>query len=192
MHRTTHPARFLACLLVAATAACGGGAGTGAAPKFGSNAGVGAPYGARDPRTCPDRKQPTDGAVSPAQAAAYVTCTWEGESANQLYLVDHVEVTGVAKGRPYNPVEDRNMTDIDIEAPVYAIQGHFEKYQCDHLVTPGLRAVGFEDNKGHNCREYDQPEASGLCYKNTFADWHCSMLDISHDNVKQDKVGPPA
>lgn len=185
---------LVAALVVAACGGRGGGdaAGTGAAPAFGAERGVGALYGARDPRTCPDRKQPTSGAPSPAQATAYVVCAQEHEFSQNLYLVDQIEVTGVAKGRPYNPIEDRNMSDIDIEAPVHAIRGHYVKYQCDHINSAQLRSVGFPDNTGKNCRAYDQPQASGLCYKNTFGDWTCSMIDVDHNSIARSDVGPPA
>lgn len=167
---------------------CGGGASAdtpdgGPAPHFATAAGVGKPYGARDPRTCPDRKEPKRGAPSPAQAAAYVVCHSEHEFGSSLYLVDDVRVTDVAKGRAYNPIEDRNMPNVDVEAPVYAIRGALTSIACDHEST-------ILENVGHNCRAESQPQAHGLCYKDTFGDWSCSMVDIDGTG-KRDKLAPP-
>ena len=194
-----HTRSVLPFVLLAASAAgiaCGAGGadtpGSGAAPKFGADQGVGTPYGTHDPRTCPDRKQPTSGAPSPAQAAAYVVCGREGVTGSNIYLVDHVQVTGIAKGRPYNPNEDINMPDVDVTVPVYAIKGSFTNYQCSLLTTPGLRSVGFADNRGKNCNAGDQPDATGLCYRDTFGGWHCSLLDVAHAANTRSEVAPPS
>ena len=34
-------------------------------------------------------------------------------------------------------------------------------------------------NVGKNCNAYDQPKATGMCYKTTFGDWRCTMIDIN-------------
>jgi len=194
--RTLSPVFALALTLAcgAAAAASDSAAGDAAAPAFGAQQGVGAKYGAHDPRTCPTAKQPASGAPSAAQAAAYVVCNREGEFGENLYLLDHVEVTAIAKGRRYNMNEDINVPNIDVSAPVFAIRGHMTVYQCGALTTPQLMKAGFADNRGKNCNANDQPNASGLCYKDTFADWHCSMVDADHviTDTRRDVAPPPA
>ncbi|MGI9035303.1 MAG: hypothetical protein ACR2GD_04605 [Pyrinomonadaceae bacterium] len=50
--------------------------------------GVGAKYGARDPRTCADTKAPTSGAMTDALATKYVICSTEGAQSDLLYLLE--------------------------------------------------------------------------------------------------------
>ena len=66
-----------------------------------TDAGVGAKYAARDPRTCADTKSPTNGAISAAQATKYIICNQEREFGDNLYLVENVKVT-IGGSRPYS------------------------------------------------------------------------------------------
>lgn len=137
-------------------------------------AGVGAKYGARDPRTCASRTVPARGAPSPAQVAQYMACGHEKELGGALYLLDQVQVTGVAAGRPYNRFEDRNMGDVDVRVPVYAIRGSYTEYSCSAVWNASSDRAA---HAGSNCVAYAHPHATGLCNKDTFGDWHCSMSD---------------
>jgi len=168
-------------------AGCGGnGGGNGAADVAGADDGVqlipdttiGADYGATGPRKCSTRKVPASGPPSNETIAKYVICGAEGVTASNLYLVDNVVVSAVAPGRPYNPNEDINMSNIDINKPVYAIKGSLRGYQCSQITKPGGYDMGDAYKKGSNCNRTTQPNASGLCYTDTFGDWYCSLLDV--------------
>ena len=141
---------------------------------------IGADYGATGPRKCSTRKVPAgNGPPSNDTIAKYVICGAEGVTASNLYLVDNVVVSEVAPGRPYNPNEDINMSNIDINKPVYAIKGSLRGYQCSQITKPGGYDMGDAYKKGSNCNRTTQPNASGLCYVDTFGDWYCSMVDVS-------------
>lgn len=131
------------------------------------DAAVGARYGSAGPRSCSSKKQPSSGAPSPDQAAAYVICASEHEWGSNLYLVDKVVVTDVAAGREY----ERNQgsrPNIDTGKPVYAIRGSVEAYQCG----PTYGGPG-----GANCKITHMRNASGDCYLDNFGDWNCMLTD---------------
>ena len=137
--------------------------------------GSGAPYGARDARSCPDTRAPARGAPSAAQAAQYVTCAQEGVfgSSSSLGLVEHVRVD-VGAGRPYQHVVD-SFQDIDPHQLVYPIRGSFTGYQCTLLTGPN----GYPNLRGHNCSVRENTHATGVCFRTTFGDWRCGMQDTS-------------
>jgi hypothetical protein len=179
---------------------CGGnGQGNGGGGVAGADDGVqlipdttiGADYGATGPRKCSTRKVPASGPPSNETIAKYVICAQEGVMASQLYLDDNVVVTDVAPGRPYNPNEDVNMSNIDINKPVYAIKGSLRRYQCGPLTKPGGYDIGPDGQKGTNCNRSPQPNASGTCYQDTFGDWSCSMLDVNAPINPEHQVGAP-
>jgi hypothetical protein len=58
---------------------------------------------------------------------------------------------------------------IDPKQPVYDIRGSYAKYQC---MTPDSGGGGTYPI-GKNCIRRDFANAGGICYKDTFADWHC-------------------
>lgn len=162
-------------------------------PQFAQGAqagkGLGADYGARDPRTCKDTKQPIKGAISAAQAQEYVICAREGVATGSLHLVEDLKVE-VGKGRPYSTANGPWATDIDTSATVYPIRGSFKNYICQpHHSNP---AVPQYDNIGKNCSLYDSPVAEGVCYKTTFGDWKCEMAPEHVDwRNAQRNVAPP-
>ncbi len=158
-----------------------------AAVEMVRDAAVDTPFGSAGPRKCPNKKQPASGPPSPAQAAAYTTCAVEGQTSDMLYLVDTVTVTDIGKERKYNPLEDINMSNIDINRPVYAIRGNYKHFQCRYLDGHGGEAA-----KGANCTETAQPNATGLCYTDTFGDWQCSMTDVSAPYGRNREAAPPA
>lgn len=178
-------------------AGCGGdGAGSGTAGGGGDivltrNAALGARYGAAGPRSCAPKNVPGDGAPSPAQAAKYVICAAEGETASNLYLLGKVVVTAIAPGRPYNPNEDINMGNVDVTKPIYAIRGSADSFQCRQINRPGGYDMGQEYEPGHNCAVTHYKEAQGACYKDTFGDWHCSMIDVNAATNEERAVAAP-
>lgn len=135
--------------------------------------GVGAKYGTRDPHTCQNATAPTSGAPSPTLAAQYVVCGRERETnGNTLWLLENVRVQ-VGKGTPYRDIPQIHRPgNVDPDGSVYAIRGAYRMYMCgvvqNNIVTK---------NAGKNCRVYDVTRATGTCYKTTFGDWSCSLID---------------
>lgn len=136
--------------------------------------GAGKPFGARDPRTCPSR----NAGLTAAQAREYFICDSEVAEVytGSLYLVTDVTVQ-VGKGRPFNMQSDSfgwaTTNGIDPTQTVYPIRGSFTSWQCSKLGT--ITGV-----PGQSCTMTPQPAAQGICFKNSFGDWHCTMMDLGH------------
>jgi hypothetical protein len=137
----------------------------------------GAPYAARDPAVCPSTKEPAKGAPTVEQAKAYFLCgvTGEKEAGGYLYLTSELTIEVAPSSRPFNAWTD-STPDIDPKQPVYSIRGSYVSYQCSHPSVNG----GFGLPAGKNCVRYDAGSnaplrATGICYKDAFADWHCKM-----------------
>jgi len=145
--------------------------------------GIGAPYGAREPRVCKDKKQPRTGALTAAQAKEYLICDAEKVFGVDLGFVEDVTVE-VGKPRPYNIKEDFNYNDIDTKFPIYPIRGSYKSYNCQPINGDGR-------NRGKNCSIYDNPNAKGSCYKNSFGDWTCAMTDAYTGKFIATDVPPP-
>ncbi len=137
----------------------------GASVSAFAQTGIGKSYGTRDPRTdCGDLK-----GAAPTQAIALKSfiCHREQERYPNIWLVEGASVQ-VGVGRSYNMKEDYNVPEIDVRAKVYPIRGNFKNYQCNPLSN-------ILHNQGKNCLMSVQPKAGGLCYKNTWGEWLCSM-----------------
>lgn len=147
---------------------------------------IGAKYGSREPRTCADTKAPAKGAITAALAAKYLNCQMERLSSGDLYLVENVKVQ-VGGGVPYAAIiGQRSLSEIDVKYPVYPVRGSLLLYQCQNRLT----AARLPDA---NCSTYNNPKATGYCYKTTFGDWRCNMNDPaanSAENIVHD-VPPP-
>jgi hypothetical protein len=144
-------------------------------------------FGARDARTCENTKAPAKGAITAALALKYLNCQMEGIWSNDLYLVENVKVE-VGGGVPYAAIMGQYSLDqIDVKYPVYPIRGSFLKYQCQ---DPETAYVGPPNT---NCVTYNNPKATGYCYKTTFGDWKCNMVDRSATEKEnyREKVAPP-
>jgi hypothetical protein len=146
--------------------------------------GLGSRYGTREPRTCASRKEP----VSPALARQYFICDAEGEGVTGLVLVTNVRIE-VAPGRSFNYNTDSGHKGIDPKQTVYDIRGSFTHYDC-RQASNGDNAF----SRTHNCSAFDEPAAQGLCFKDTFGDWHCVMHDLHADilNARQHLLPPEA
>ena len=154
-----------------------------------AQAGSGAAFGTRDPRTCPDRRAPQRGPITPALAAQYTICAREHGDVRTLYLVDNVKVQ-IGSSRTFQLRTD-SYNDIDPSKPIYPIRGSYVTYSCDVVHLPKQIAV-LGDNRGTNCRLYDQPHAKGACYKTTFGDWQCDMQDLDNTlTVLRKDTAPP-
>jgi hypothetical protein len=142
--------------------------------------GIGRKFGARDPRTCSSRKEPTRGPISAAQAKQYFACDMEsfapsGAVGDLLYLVTDI-VVEVGKGRPFNALTD-SRRDIDPSQTIYPIRGSYVGFQCGVSGSIGAPA-------GHNCARNEAANQGGNCYKDSFGDWHCSMCCVLGSNQR--------
>ncbi len=142
-------------------------------------------YGSREPRTCEDTTAPAKGAITAALALKYLNCQMERVSGGDLYLVENLNSVQVGGGIPYAAIMgQRSLSEIDVKHPVYPIRGSYLKYQCR------IEYTGTPDT---NCSTYNQPKATGYCYKTTFADWRCHMSDSAGNNGENIRhgVAPP-
>jgi hypothetical protein len=114
----------------------------------------------------------------------YLNCQMEGIWSNDLYLVENVKVEG--GGVSYDPTLGA-FDAINVRVPLYPIRGSFLRYQCQ---DPATAYVGPPDT---NCAAYNNPKATGYCYKTTFGDWRCQMADRSSTEKEnyREKVAPP-
>lgn len=148
-----------------------------------ADAQVGARYQARDPQTCDSKKEPTSGPITAALAQKYVICNIETESGQHLYLLENVKVE-VGKGTPFKelPGDVRPFT-ADPDGLVYQIRGSMTRYQCSPISD-------ILENAGKNCNTYEEPKATGACFRDGFGDWVCNMTDLR--SVDTFGVPPPA
>jgi len=111
----------------------------------------------------------------------------EVEGVTGLVLATNVTID-VAQGRVFNYNTDSGHVGIDPKQAVYDIRGSYTHYDCRQSGT-GENAFA----RTHNCSAFDEPAAQGLCFKNTFGDWHCIMHDLHADimNPRQHLL-PPA
>ena len=148
-------------------------------PAYSASLGEGA--GSREPHTCADTNAPVRGAITADLAKTYFECKAEGLWGDRLYLVEQVSLQ-VGGGVPYTP-NLGSFDAIDVSVPLYPIRGSYLKYQCGSL----LRG----HTLGANCTMYNEPKATGYCYKTTFADWSCYMADRSVTDRTASDVAPP-
>ena len=136
---------------------------------YGERAGVGARYGSHNPRTCPAGSLSGGSAPTVTQATMSVVCNQEGPSIDQaLILISEVTVQ-IGQGRSYTQSNMYNATDADVNAQVYPIRGSLKKYICSPLPPFCIFPAG------QQCSMFPADPAAGLCYKNTFGDWTCTM-----------------
>ena len=133
---------------------------------------VGAPFEARDPHTCADTKAPASGDITTALASKYLLCDLESQRGDMLYLVENLHVT-IGAGRPYTR-SDSYLHNADTTGTIYPIRGSFDQYQC-------AKVSAYMENTKRNCTLYPSPKASGSCYRTSFHDWSCDMLDSNNN-----------
>ena len=159
-------------------------------PRAGNS--LGTKYGTREPVTCANRSVPAKGAPSPEQARQYFICEQEGDGIVYLSLVTNVKVQ-VASIAYRLDARSSYATDPDLNQPAWDIRGSFTEYRCQ---TPPVAIPVFDTvtdfARTHNCTATDQSTATGLCYKNNFGDWHCSMRDGVHAiaNTRPNQLPP--
>lgn len=141
----------------------------------------GSNYGTRDPKTCPSRKEPTNGAPSAAQAATYFHCSMEYYFGDKLVLVENVKVE-VGSGRKFMQ-SDAYLKEVDPQYMIYPIRGDFDKYFCSPV-------TGRSDTAAPNCLLSKPRNAKGFCWRTGFAEWRCEMSDNTSINDVQTVRGP--
>ncbi|BCL37970.1 hypothetical protein [Nostoc sp. MS1] len=114
--------------------------------------------------TCPSRTEPTTGAPSVEQVKTYFQCDTEKEvdiGDGYLKWITNLTIEVAPVSRPFNERTDGRYLSIDIKEPVYDIRGTYINHFC---------------NKRNGYCDIDQYYGSaGICYRNTFRDWHCHM-----------------
>jgi hypothetical protein len=150
----------------------------------------------RRPQTCPSRKAPTRGAPSLAQAKKYFTCHAEleiirprrGDGPNVLNLIDNLNMQISSRARRFSPSTDSESglnnrlnkpLGLTSDLMVYDIQGSYTKYECNDASY---------NKPGQNCRISQFDDARGVCFKNAFDDWHCTMVGSPGTSERK---GPP-
>ena len=122
-------------------------------------------FGTRNPRQC----EPVKHKPSEAEAAALIQCALDSQSHDYMTLYNNITVS-MAGSRVYQFRSDSGNSDIDTTSPVYPIRGVMDQYVCHQA---GELAAD------KSCLITHMAKASGSCFKTTFGDWHCSMLDLN-------------
>jgi len=124
------------------------------------------------------------------EATRFFRCTNESESARwSLVLIEDVKLE-MAGPRKCNPGNDLNVPQISVTAPIYDLRGKFTRYSCDKVGGPG---TGLSP-AGKNCNKFPYLHATGTCYKTTFGEWKCQMMDFTVKNdgdIEIRGVAPP-
>lgn len=89
-------------------------------------AGVGIPFGSRDPRPCADL---TGSVLTQQKALSSFICSDEQLGQTYLKLIENASLQ-LGNPRAYNFKEDYNLPNIDLAAKVYPIRGSFREYSC--------------------------------------------------------------
>jgi hypothetical protein len=150
----------------------------------------------RRPQTCPSRKAPAKGAPSLAQAKRYFTCHAElevirpnkGSGPSALNLIDNLNMQISARARRFSPSTDSESglnhrlnkpLGLTSDLLVYDIQGSYTIYECNDASY---------NKPGANCSISQFNDSRGVCFQNTFGDWHCTMVGAPE---AQQRKGPP-
>ena len=146
------------------------------------------PYGtARKPRTCPSRVEPKKGAPSVEQAKKYFLCDQESQfgtpgqgGTNFIRLISDLTLQVAPSSRPFNETDleynsnyEGNLS-MSTKKPVYDIRGSFTIYTCFEI-------RGRSRLPGKNCNVDQFTNSTGICFQNTFGDWHCRMKGSSKE-----------
>ncbi len=141
---------------------------------------VGAQYGTQPPYSCTSTTAPRTGPISADLARQYFICQndqWSDGRSLLLVTNVHVQV-----GRPLTQGEVKHLflTEADMSSPTYAIRGSFDRYVCSPL--GGVDGIGLGP---HDCSLYPNRRATGVCYRNGFGDWSCSMNNSNAQQISQ-------
>lgn len=141
-------------------------------------------WGARAPGSCPSIAPKA--APSPAQVATMVRCRHESISSGsgELRLMENLNVA-VGESMPFVAAYNSYvMPEADTKSRVYPIRGSFTWVVCK-----SRKDAAIYGNPDKNCYETDVPEAKGVCWKTTFADWRCLLNGPAQG--RRDGTSPP-
>ncbi len=150
----------------------------------------------RRPATCPSRKAPANGPPSLAQAKKYFKCHAElevtqsrkADGPNRLSLIDNLNMQISSRARRYSIATDSEYglnhrltkpLGLTSDLTVYDIQGSYTVYECNDASY---------NRPGQNCQISQFNDSRGVCFKNNFNDWHCTMVGAPD---KPTRKGPP-
>ena len=134
--------------------------------------GSGARFGTRDPRTCAsfNANSPT-----PAQLKQYFICEMEHVTKSSSFGDSISLVTAVnlqfSKSRPFNAMTDA-WPSIDVGQPLYDVRGSYTWWNC---FLPGDPKIATVPHQGKNCFKAVGETTKGMCFRDTFGDWHCKV-----------------
>jgi hypothetical protein len=146
----------------------------------------------RRPATCPSRTEPKTGAPSVEQAKMYFKCDYEwlrgvdGKQDSSVWLINDLNIKVAPVSRRTTPNDfyfnNRNggtQLGMDPDKPVYDIRGSYTSYIC---TIASWRKVG------KNCDVNYFSNSTGICFLDTFGEWHCRMIG---GQMKSERNVPP-
>jgi hypothetical protein len=142
----------------------------------------------RQLRNCPSRTTPIKGRISVEQAKQYVACSYEEKAPfnASVKFVDVLSLEIAPKPRSPKPA-DLRLANLDIEKPIYDLQGSLVVYTCAKITDSSSSS-----KRGQNCSIVRNPKAIGKCYQTPFKEWHCVMvLGSGLLNRPEYKMPPP-
>lgn len=162
--RAFHLALCLSAFTLVTSLGCNsaGGQGSGSGSDLSGPLTMLADYQARAPRTCKSVTSPP----SASQAAVMVQCSMDALTDTGLGLIQDVKVQ-VGKSRPFVYWTDAGLTNIDLTATVYPLQGSYTGYFCT-LISNMSPA-------GQSCIKSAVPAAQGWCWKTSFGEYKCKL-----------------
>jgi hypothetical protein len=128
----------------------------------------------RTNRTCASRVNPKKGAISLEQAKKYFICRYEtftrplGKAGSFYTFVDDLNMQ-MAAARPADGA-DRGLgyeEDIDLKQLVYPIKVSYLSTFCP------ARNIGEAGEAGKGKCLVRDVKGIGICFRNTFSEWHC-------------------
>ena len=149
--------------------------------------GSGARFGTRDPRTCASRN-----ANSPSadQLKQYFICEMEhvtksSSFGDSISLVSAVNLQ-FSKSRPFNASTD-GWPSIDVGQPLYDVRGSYTWWTC---FLPGDPKIATFPHVGKNCFKSVGESTKGMCFRDTFGDWHCKVCCTPTTTKYEPPPGP--
>lgn len=126
----------------------------------------------------------------------YFTCeseTQDGEVGtgwinSYIRLTDNLTMQVAPRSRPANDTDLKYNSSysgslgMDTTKPVYDIRGGYDAYVCRDTTRR------FSPPVGENCN-VTRLTSAGICFRNTFGDWHCMMQGTMKEIGK--KLPPP-
>lgn len=131
------------------------------------------------PRPCPEsRALPVKGPPTIAQAKTYFYCTVEADlepvaGRGLRMLADRLDIKIAPRARKASVMDlfeyrqgPNGTVALDQRLPVYDIKATYVETTCHEIPQ-------FET--GRSCTSVLFPPGAGLCFRDTFGDWHCRL-----------------